>query len=218
MTTTEEDLKKKPHRLKDLTVTAIAAVDRGANPGAHVVLMKRDSNGKPMTRTEIMKQIETYATRKHPTLTKAAAIAAVAGEPEVREAYRSAEYAPFTEDKPVAKASREEAMLESKTARELIERIRRIRKQSAMSLADLAVTRLMEYAKNRQRQNPKLSDAAALVLVISEGLGSGDLTSPIRFLTDLLADEKNALLLASDALKLDSIREQFSSYGISIAV
>ena len=31
---------KRPHRLRDLEITAIAAADRGSNPGAKVVLMK----------------------------------------------------------------------------------------------------------------------------------------------------------------------------------
>ena len=218
MTTTEEDLKKKPHRLKDLTVTAIAAVDRGANPGAHVVLMKRDSNGKPMTKPEIYACIEKYATAKHPDVTREQAIARVALEPEVVEAYRRAEYAPIVKSETAPVLTREEAMLTSPTVQDFIAKVRRIQKQGAGSLAQLATDKLLEIAADRRRQNPKLSDMAALVVLLDEGINRPDATppDPVRFLVQIATDQKNSMIRAKDALQLDSLRAQFAEHGIAV--
>ena len=217
MTTTEEDLKKKPHRLKNLTVTAIAAVDKGANPGAQVVLMKRD-NGKPITKPEVFAVVEKYATEKHPRLTREQAIARVALEPEVVEAYRRAEYAPIVKSETAPVLTREEAMLTSPTVQDFIAKVRRIQKQGAGSLAQLATDKLLEMAADRRRQNPKLSDMAALVVLLDEGINRPDATppDPVRFLVQIATDQKNSMIRAEDALQLDSLRAQFAEHGIAV--
>ena len=212
MTTTEEDLKKKPHRLKDLTVTAISAVDSGANPGAHVVLMKAD--GKPMTRTEIMKQIEAYATRKHPTLTTPAAVSRVACEPEVYEAYRSAAYSPFSVPEPVKKARPAERLLQSQTVQDVLAITRRIHKQDGETLAAVATSELARLAGERREKDPNLSMDEAIATVISEGVKSDD--EKVWFLVSTISDRKNTLIAVEDARKIDKVRNEFARHGIQL--
>lgn len=215
MMTTEEDLKKKPHRLKDLTVTAVSAVDRGANPGAHVVLMKRNGQDVAWTKPEVYARVKKHAISKYPNLTTAAAISRVTLEdPKVSACYKAAKYAPIREDVEVKKARPAERLLQSSTVQDVLAITRRIHKQDGKTLSAVATSELARLAGERREKDPSLSLDEAIATVISEGVKSDD--EKVWFLVSTISDRKNALIAVEDARKIDKVRNEFARHGIQL--
>ncbi len=77
-----EDLelaKKKKHLLKFLQLSAVAFVDKGANPEADILLFNR-ADGTAMSRPELGAVIEKHAIELYPELTREAASAKLLAE------------------------------------------------------------------------------------------------------------------------------------------
>jgi hypothetical protein len=162
---------KKPHRYRDLKVTEISFVDKGASPGARICFWKRAASAteKQMTLEEILAKL--------PEEEKAVILAAIesatakAAEPEKEEEEKSAE--PEKEEAEKSEDEKEEEE-KAKTAKALAALPASVRKQLAEADALKSRVAKME-AENETRTFVEKARTMPVV-----GLATADLAEVLK--------------------------------------
>ena len=98
----------------------------------------------------------------------------------------------------------------------ILAKLHHIRKAAKESLADVAAGQLRLLAEGKKATNPNLSDDAALVSLIWEGITRQDMTppDPVRFLLSVLDDPHSAIVDAAQARKIDATQAVWSQHGL----